>query len=146
MTIGKSVRILGLICGLLLLAAPVQAGDMPDLEITESFSREAPLTQNDIDAYLAAFPYVNEPTTAAQNEVVMVYEKAGISPERGIYVVVKIAHASAVIQFEKELGAGAAESYRDSLDDAFKPSPEEVELVRKNTPKLEAAMEATAAW
>jgi len=133
---GKSVSILTAVCGLILLAAQVQAGNGPDLE--EAFSREPSLSQNDIDAYLEAFPHIKE--EAGQERVAAVLEKAGLSRERGVYVVVKVAQAYAVLEFEKELGAEAAESYRDSLDEAVRPDPEEVALVRKNKGRLDAAM------
>lgn len=144
MKVGKlAVTIFGLACGLTLLlvgAALAQSG--ADQTMAEAFSQEPPLSQNDVDAYLEAFPLLKE-SGAGQGRVAEVFEKAGLSETRGIYVVVKVGQAYAVLGFEKELGAEAAESYRDSLEDAFKPTADEVALVRKNKDKLDAAM---AAW
>lgn len=138
---GKSLRVLALVCGLMLPAVQVQAGNEPDSFMAEAFSREEPLSQKDIDAYLEAFPHLKEKT--GQDQVGAVFEKAGISRERGIYVVVRIGQAYAVLEFEKELGAEAAESYRDSLDDPFKPTADEVNLVRQNKARVDEVM---AAW
>ena len=142
MAVGKFGKFFGLVCGLALLLAGAAWGQSGAelLKMLEGFSREAPLAQKDVDAYLEAFPLLKQPGEAGRNAVAEAFEKVGLSETRGFYVVVKVAQAHAVLEFEKELGAEAAESYRDSLEDAFKPTPDEVALVRKNKDRLDAAL------
>ena len=144
MRVGNFGKFFGLVCGLTLLLAGAAFGQSEaDVKMMEAFSREAPLSQKDVDVYLEAFPLLKQSGEAGRNRVAEVFEKAGLNEVRGIYVVAKISQSYAVLEFEKELGAEAAESYRDSLEDAFKPTTDEVALVRKNKDKLDAAM---ATW
>ena len=139
----RVLKFFGLVCGLALLwAGAAWAQSEADLKLMEAFAREPQLAQKDVDAYLEAFPLLKQPGTG-QSRVAEVFEKAGLSEVRGLYVVAKISQAYAVLEFEKELGLEAAESYRDSLEDAYKPSTDEVALVRQNKDKLDAAL---ASW
>lgn len=138
------VNIWGLVGGLLLLAVPAfgqtSAKPVTEAEMTAALGREPALTQSDMDAYLEALPLLKSAEADREGRVAAVFAKAGLSETRSLYVVVKVAQAYTVLKFEAELGTEAAESYRASLEDPFKPTPGEVNLVRQSRDKLDAAM------
>lgn len=127
-----------LLCGLMSFTAGAWGQTNIDPELAAAFSREAPLTRHDLDVYLKALPLLNGSGSGAA----AVFEEAGFSEIRGIYVVIKAVQAYTVVEFERRLGAEAAESYRNSLEEAIRPTPEEVGLIRRNKDRIDAAARA----
>lgn len=108
------------------------AGTLPP-EVAASLAKEKPLAQADIDAYLKVLPKMGD-VAKDPSAVAKLYEDAGFTEIRFSYVAGKIGLGMALAS-----GATPEQMNMDQIPEVLRPSDAEVELVKKNLDKLQAA-------
>lgn len=93
------------------------------------FAAEAPISQNDIDAFLAVWPQMMSPSNTTPPP--LLFKQYGVNDLRGAYLVTKIGNAYAM-NAQPEL----AEDMMAQMPATLVPDAEEVELVGRNMEAL----------
>lgn len=109
------------------------AGQIPP-EMVEAFAKEKPLTQADVDAYIKMMPELakagGNPEAATK-----VYKDAGLSEIRFSYIMTKVS-----LGMSLGMGMTAEQLGLGDMPEAILPNKEEIELVKKNQEKVQAAL------
>lgn len=135
----KKVTFFGMLFALaIMIASPtIEAQTTPAIseeEAVAAFKTEPPLSQKDINAYIKIVPELATVGTD-QSKVPAILKKVGLSEIRGAYVAAKVGIAMMTIQAGEQ-----AKTMLAQVPEYFHPSPEELELVKKNQAAITKAI------
>ncbi len=132
MTIRAPLFALGLLALFLAAAGALAA------EESSALKGQPPLTQADIDAYLYFAPRLAGPQGRDPESAAKVIAQAGLTRRRAVYVTAKIAVTQAMA-----LGALSPNQLLErGIDEALRPSTEELTLITVNRSSLEQVQAA----
>ncbi|MDR3038408.1 MAG: hypothetical protein LBV21_03830 [Candidatus Adiutrix sp.] len=118
------------LCGMT-ACSDAQSGSYPEHYSNDDLADESPLTQADIDAYVAIRQKYENIDLKDQKAVAALAEEYGLTHKRHYYVISKLPIVGG-------LAVGAKMTYPDYMPPSIRPTDEEIELVKRNIGKLTA--------